>query len=113
MKNLGISAMMLLSAVSATAGMVGTNVNSSVAAEIDALANLKNQLVRSSQLVSGSKGMTLYSKDYDGNAVGFQVVGVDLDAKALHVIGGRNTPGVLLNVSGDALRRAAKTLKGD
>ncbi len=108
-----VSIAAVLMASTGYASFVGTNVNSSVAQEVEALMSLKSSLIRTGNFVANNKGLALYATDCSGNPVGFQVVGVDLDGKSLHVLGARSTPGMLNRVSGDALRYAQEILGGN
>ena len=92
---------------------VGTNVMSSVSHEVEALMALKSGVVRTGQFVQNNKGLSLYSSDTAGNPIAFQVVGVDMDHKTLHVRGARSTPGVITRVSNDALQFAHQALKSN
>lgn len=103
----------LVCAMQGFAGMVGTNVNGSVAQEIEALVALKSNVIRTNQFVETAKGLTIYSNDMNGNPVGFQVVGVDFESRQLHVLGQRSTPGIIQRVSSDALRYAQRALSGE
>ncbi len=108
-----VGAMALMVMSSGFASFVGTNVNSSVAQEVEALMSLKGSVIRTGNFVANNKGLALYASDATGNPIGFQVVGVDIDGKSLHVLGARSTPGMLHRVSGDALRYAQQVLGGN
>lgn len=108
-----VGAMALMVMSSGFASFVGTNVNSSVAQEVEALMSLKGSVIRTGNFVANNKGLALYASDGTGNPIGFQVVGVDMDGKSLHVLGARSTPGMLQRVSGDALRYAQTVLGGN
>jgi hypothetical protein len=108
-----VAAALLSMSTGFAANFIGTNVNSSVAQEVEALMNLKGSVVRTGSFVANNKGLALYAADATGNPIGFQVVGVDMESKSLHVLGARSTPGMLQRVSGDALRYAQSVLGGN
>lgn len=108
---MGALALLTMSSAMAQSNFVGTNVMSSVSHEVDALMTLKTAVVRTGQFVQTAKGLTLYASDAAGNPVPFQVVGVDMEHKTLHVLGARSTPGVISRVSNDALHFAQQALK--